>query len=282
MVYIVKERDNMPYSKLSTGINMFYNDYGQGEPVIFISGACSDHNTWVLQVPEFSKQYRTITVDNRGIGKTICQEKTGLYSVADMASDIASLLDMLEINKCHVIGQSLGSAIAQELAINYPQKVKSLILAVSWAKSDARIKQICHTMSLLIKNASVQEFFRYVYKLAFSTALLEKRPEFIDEFLKSSIDETNVFKEGFISHWHAVSNHDTVERLSVINAPALIIAGDADVLVPKFYSQTLKDLIKDSEYILFNSILSSHLLHIEMAPVFNEISLGFLRKIKSR
>ncbi|MCK4963645.1 MAG: alpha/beta fold hydrolase, partial [Dehalococcoidia bacterium] len=120
----------MPTTKVGD-INMYYEVHGEGEPLLLIMGLGSDLTSWIFQIPEFSKKYQVIAFDNRGVGRTDAPDVP--YSTAMMADDTTGLLDALGIEKAHVLGLSMGGFIAQELAVKYPQRVKSLVLAATAA-----------------------------------------------------------------------------------------------------------------------------------------------------
>ncbi|MDQ7823053.1 MAG: alpha/beta hydrolase [Candidatus Eremiobacteraeota bacterium] len=268
----------MPHLRLSTGISLYYEEEGQGQPLLLIPGASADHSAWVLQVPEFSRGFRVITPDMRGTGQSDRPDLKESYTARLMAEDIKALLDALSVEKAHVIGQSLGSAVAQELAIRHPGRVASLVLDVTWARSDLRISQICSVLSVLIARESLKAYSDFIYSLAFSPALLSSKPSFLDAFYHSNFVE-NQWKPtdiALLGHMAAVTTHDAEKRLPSIKAPALVIAGEDDVIIHPTYGKKVAGLIPRAEFHLFKSPYASHLLHIEMAPLFNRLCLDFL------
>ncbi|MDH4299445.1 MAG: alpha/beta hydrolase, partial [Dehalococcoidia bacterium] len=86
------------------------------------------------QIPFFKKYYRVVTFDNRGAGRS--DKPPGPYSTGMMADDTVKLMDLLGIEKAHIMGLSMGGMIAQELAINYPHRVMKLVLAATYARQD--------------------------------------------------------------------------------------------------------------------------------------------------
>ena len=113
----------MSFVNLATGIKMYYEIEGQGEPLLLIMGTAADHNTWSAQVSAYRNHYTVITYDARGTGQSTHPQGKEEYSMQILAEDAAALLDELDISRAHVSGLSLGSATAQELAINHPGKV---------------------------------------------------------------------------------------------------------------------------------------------------------------
>ncbi len=104
----------MPFHRVN-GIQIYFEEHGQGEPLLLIQGLGYPSGMWFLQIPALSRHFRTIVFDNRGVGKTDKPDEP--YSVPLMASDAAGLLGALGIQKTHVVGVSLGGYIAQELAL---------------------------------------------------------------------------------------------------------------------------------------------------------------------
>ena len=123
----------MPYANLN-GIKLYYETYGEGEPVILIGGLGSQLQSWATQIPIYSKYFKIVVFDNKGSGKSDKPEAG--YSTQDMAHDTASLMKELGIESAHVVGKSMGGMIGQWLAILYPEKVRKLVLGCSSASRD--------------------------------------------------------------------------------------------------------------------------------------------------
>ena len=124
----------MPTAKIGD-IQIYYEDYGQGPPLIMILGLGQDIATWNFQISELSKHLRLIVFDNRDSGKSSRSSQN--YITQIMAQDILGLMDHLGINRTHLLGTSLGGMIAQQVALMAPERVNSLILAstTSWGEA---------------------------------------------------------------------------------------------------------------------------------------------------
>src|SRR5262249_45204806 len=109
------------------------------DPLLLIMGLAADSTAWLLQLPEFSQHYRTVTFDNRGVGRS--SKPRGAYTIHQMADDTAGLLDVLRITRTHVVGVSMGGMIAQELALRHPQRVRGLVLACTYPEPDADVER---------------------------------------------------------------------------------------------------------------------------------------------
>ena len=121
----------MPYVT-ANGLSLYYEIEGEAgaPPVLLITGLSGDHREWGALPSLLGTSYRVISFDNRDSG--LSQRADAPYAVQDMALDAVGLVGELGIAHAHVVGYSMGGAIAQELAIGYPDKVKSLLLISTW------------------------------------------------------------------------------------------------------------------------------------------------------
>jgi len=116
-------------------IQLYYEEYGQGPPLVMILGLGQDIATWQFQIPALSRHVRLIVFDNRDAGKSSrCSDK---YTTAIMARDVLGLMDYLKIDRAHILGTSMGGMIAQQAALTAPGRLNSLILAstTSWGEA---------------------------------------------------------------------------------------------------------------------------------------------------
>src|SRR3954454_21389581 len=116
-----------------------YEAAGVGAPIVFIAGLGGHGSYWKAQIQSFSPDFQTVTFDHRGVGAS-----TGLlpYSIEQWAGDTLRLLDHLKIGRAHLVGHSTGGAIAQVLAAGHPDRIASLVLGGTWARSDARFRRL--------------------------------------------------------------------------------------------------------------------------------------------
>ena len=119
---------------ISNGITIHYEERGSGDPLILLMGLGAPGSHWEDHVACYEKHFRCILVDNRGAGDS--DKPNGPYTTKTMAEDVAGLMQILGIEKARVAGLSMGSAIAQELALSYPKKIRNLVLISSWSRCD--------------------------------------------------------------------------------------------------------------------------------------------------
>src|SRR5262249_6337830 len=127
----------MPKVKLKTGIELCYEEHGQGVPVILLQGTGFALDVWEPHpVRELAANHRVITVDPRGVGRSRCEDM--VLSIDQIAADIVELFDLINVEPIHVVGHSIGGRIGLELALNYPGRVRSLVMAASGSGSAVR------------------------------------------------------------------------------------------------------------------------------------------------
>jgi 3-oxoadipate enol-lactonase len=115
----------MPFVE-NLGVKIYWDEVGAGEPVLLIMGLGWASPMWYRTRPLLAERWRTIAFDNRGVGRS--DVPAGPYSIAGMAADAAAVLDAAGVASAHVVGMSMGGMIAQEFALAYPGRVRSLVL----------------------------------------------------------------------------------------------------------------------------------------------------------
>ncbi len=115
----------------ANGQTLYYEVHGEGEPLLCVMGLAADVLAWTLQVPAFSAGHRTVIFDNRDVGRSSMAGED--YEIADMARDALALADALELESFDLLGVSMGGAIAQEMACQAPERIRTLTLAVTFA-----------------------------------------------------------------------------------------------------------------------------------------------------
>jgi pimeloyl-ACP methyl ester carboxylesterase len=258
----------MPLAKVNN-ISISYQVEGEGDPLVMIMGFAGGRSGWTRQIRFFRKYYRVITFDSRGAGRS--DKPPGPYSTRMMADDTVKLMYILGIEKAHIIGLSMGGMIAQELAINYPNRVMKLVLASAYACQDetsgdiaqqARFLQLTpeKRVGAMVSLAFNRPFYRFVLGLLARVAI---------RFTKAPV---NVGTEG---QSEACRKHNTLKRLSSITAPTLVIVGTRDRLIKPVSSEVIADNIPAAKLVKVEG--GSHYLSFEMKNVFNREVLNFLR-----
>jgi pimeloyl-ACP methyl ester carboxylesterase len=256
-----------------TAEGLYYEEAGQGEPLLMVQGLGTDHLGWMLQVPELSKHFRVITFDNRDVGQS--KQADGQYEIADMARDGLALADHLELDEFHLVGMSMGGAIAQEMALEAQERLRTLTLVVTfagggnWATERSRLwseirgllDHETHLDWLLLYGMS-EQFYEDPERVAYAKQLMRANPH------AQSV-------EAFQRQVEASGRHETRDRLATISVPTHVIGAEHDTLVPVWKSQEIAELIPGADYSVMPR--APHALNMERAEEFNELVLGWLR-----
>jgi pimeloyl-ACP methyl ester carboxylesterase len=267
----------MPKLKVN-GIEIYYEIHGQGDSLVLIMGLRRNVEWWYGQIPALSKHFKVVAFDNRGAGRS---EKPVMdYTIKLFADDTMGLREALNIKKAHVLGVSMGGYIAQELAINYPDKVRSLVLGCTSAGGERVVLMSPERLKKFTANEglSPEQILQKDMDIYFSDQFIQGHPDKIEEFVKISLRYYQP-PEAFMRQFAACLKHDTVKRLQRITMPTLIMSGDDDLLVPPENSRILKELIPNAELILFPG--KRHCFFIEEAERFNRKAISFLKSVKS-
>ena len=269
-------------------IELYYEEHGSGDPLVLIMGLAADSMAWLFQIPDFSKGYRTIVFDNRGVGRS--SKPPGPYSIHQMADDTAGLLDVLGIARTHVVGVSMGGMIAQELALRHPQRVRGLVLACTYPEPDAdveRQRQFSTTelggtitaggeVQIDVSALDPMRFFQQLLPLAFSEQFIANElPKLIELF--SGALQYGFSLEAILGQVAAVMSHKATDRLHHITSPTLVITGDADRLVSPANSDILAKHIPGARLVKVSG--GSHGFNFETPEVFNREVLSFLATV---
>ena len=256
------------------GCEIYYEVHGQGDPLVLIMGLRRNVEWWFRQIPALSEHFQVIAFDNRGAGRS--DKPVMEYSMRLFADDTAGLMKALDISKAHILGISMGGYLAQELALNYPAKVKSLVLGCTGCGGDRAVIMSPERMEKFTANKGLtpEEILRKDMDIYFSDDYVDQHPEKIKEFVEISMRHYQP-ADAFLRQFDACLRHDTGDRLNQLSAPTLIMTGDDDPLVPPQNSHILKDLIPGADLSVFAG--GRHCFFIETADQFNKNAIDFLK-----
>jgi pimeloyl-ACP methyl ester carboxylesterase len=270
----------MPSVSLPTGVDLYYEEDGSGEPLLLIMGTAADHRPWAAQVEAFRDHYRVITYDARGTGRSTHPADPESYSMRALADDAAALLEHLRVDAAHVSGLSLGSATAQELAVAHPERVRTLQLHCTWGRADEWFRRMIDSMEFMVRHDDPAAYIRCALLWVASPHFLNERTDEVEAFERDFILDNPhpPSKEGMLGHFHADKTHDTLDRLGTIAVPTLITSGEMDWQVPTRYGLEVQRRIPGSTLHVFRGPSSSHIAFHEMADAWNEFTLAWLRR----
>lgn len=268
----------MPQMSCRTGVTLNYEVSGEGDPLLLIMGTSGSMMLWGEAIPRLAEHYRVIAFDNRGLGGSARGE--GAITVASMAEDASALLEALDVPRAHVMGWSLGSAVAQELALAHPEQVASTVMYAAWGRCDGfqravltalRLPYVVRDMEAALATAG----------LAFSPQLLD-HPDFAQllEPMLPAFPQNEEQMQVTVEQWDADLAHDSLDRLGDITAPTLVVVGEQDLLTPPWQARAVAEAVPGARFELVTGPGSSHALHIERLEDLLRIVNSFLEDQK--
>ena len=268
----------MPFHRMN-GIQVYYEEQGSGYPVLLIQGLGYPSGMWFMQVPALSRRFRTIVMDNRGVGKSDKPDEE--YTVSLMASDVGELLYSLGIPKAHVVGVSLGGYIAQELALNHPDLVDRLVLMATSCGSPRYLELTKALWDEIAKLAGLppEQIIRQGMFFAATERFLRDFPELIERSVGIRMENLQPLY-AFIRQSNAATSFDSRDRAHLIRQPTLILAGAQDRVMPLVLTEELAKKVPQAQFKVFPN--AAHLLFLEEADAVNRVLLDFLsgRKVE--
>ncbi|HEX8090881.1 MAG TPA: alpha/beta fold hydrolase [Blastocatellia bacterium] len=265
----------MPHAD-NDGTKIYWEERGSGEPLLLIMGLGYTLDMWHRAMPVLAEHYRVIAFDNRGVGRS--DVPPGPYAISTMASDAAAVMDAAKIEAAHVFGVSMGGMIAQEFALQYPTRVKSLVLGCTTCGGPEAAAAEPEVISALSARAtmSVEEAIRlmapYVYDAATPSERLEEDFEIRRRTYPSS--------EGYLAQLRGVFSWRSFDRLSLIAVPTLVIHGESDMLVPPANGRLLAESIPGAKLVMLPA--ASHIFMTDQPEATNQAVLSFLAANKKR
>lgn len=261
--------------EIATGVQLDVALSGDesADPLLMVCATSLSYRSWGPLAEALAESFRLIRYDHRGIGSS--ERGHGSIWMASLAADAAALLDALQVQRAHVLGWSLGSAVAQELALAYPNRMGALVLWSTWAATD-------------VYQYALMTALRYPWATGdVTTAITAGSIAFSPEFLNSSEfwpmmrrrrpvqPQTKGQIRATVQQWDANLAHDTADRLENVTAPTLVVAGEQDVITPPRLGQAVAELIPGARLKLFTGPGSSHALGLERAAEFIPLVIDF-------
>ena len=206
------------------GAEIYYEVHGDGPALLFCSVTGLDHQAWKFhQVPEFSRDHKVILFDYRGTGKS--SKTIEKYSIKMFTDDAAAILEHLEVEQAIVCGHSMGGVVAQLLALDYPSRVKKLILASSGAAHPG-----AHGIPLAMCRDMVRDGFegyirKHTVETGWTNEFVAKHLDLIEQFLQVRMSGIAPL-ENYLYFVLARQAHDHTDRLNEIKVPTLVLVGD--------------------------------------------------------
>jgi len=242
----------MPKAEIR-GAVINYETHGEGEPLVLITGLGGDLRSWRSMVAGLLKDFHVIIFDNRGSGLTTAPDD--VFGVADMADDVAGLLDHLNIAKAHILGSSMGGNIAQEFVLRHPHRANSLVLLSSYARRPDRSSVAIDTMIRSVREGASLDILQTMMQCwclpehSFDGKSISHMPR-----QKVLSEPEKAFYEGFVRQKVALDGFDSRTRLKDIRIPTLVMHGTADIMVAAHHGEEMARAIPGAKFILVEGV----------------------------
>ena len=255
-------------------ITLRYLDVGQGTPVVLIHGLAGDYSAWLAQIEALQNDYRVIAFDNRGAGRSTQVDEP--VSTADLADDTLALMDHLGIERAHVVGRSMGGAVAQHMALKAPQRILSLVLCASFARLDPLGRRVLSNMREALEwRMRWADHARHSVQNFVSAGFFNTYPERVAKIEQLIGGETRL-PACYSRQNEACQDHDTVPELKRITHPVLVMAGDSDPICSLTATAMLSDGLPNARTEIFEH--ASHFFLMEQPEKFMALLAGWLRE----
>jgi 3-oxoadipate enol-lactonase len=255
-------------------IELAYAIDGAGEPVLLLMGLGGDRQGWDLVRPDLARRHRLVLLDNRDSGES--DEARGAYGLADMAGDALALLDHLGIERFHLVGASMGGAIAQHLALLAPARVASLILACTWGRTDGFLAAILTGWRTQVERLEPEAFLASVMPWAFTYRAFQEPPSALLAFQEARRARGALLRSvaAYQRQVDACLGHDLLDVLPLLRTPTLVLVGEDDILTPPRYGRTLAAALACAQVVVVPA--TGHACFLETPKAVADRMLRFL------
>jgi 3-oxoadipate enol-lactonase len=264
----------MPYCQ-TRDVRLYYETHGRGPELLFISGLNGGTWSWYAQTPFFKEHYRTITLDNRGAGRS--DMPPGPYRMEQFAADALCLLDYLQVDRALVVGASMGGMIAQALTLAAPARLAALVLVCTHCGPPERTPPAPGVLQGIARNQGLTqaEIVEKDLPFMFSVRFLASQTDAVEAYRRAQLSAPFQPEFAFQAQLAAIQGFSCCPRLRGITRPALVVTGTDDVIVPPANARLLMELLPDAELAEFPG--AGHAVNIEYPREFNALVHHFLR-----
>jgi 3-oxoadipate enol-lactonase len=265
----------MPFIE-NQGAKIYWDERSVGEPVLLIMGLGYPSDMWWRTRPVLDSRYRTIVLDNRGVGRS--DVPPGPYPIALMAADAVAVLDAAGVERAHVFGISMGGMIAQELALQNTQRVRSLILGCTAAggptavQSEPEVRQLLMNRGSMTSEQAALAAIPYIYDPGTSPDRIEEDLAIRRPWFPRS--------EAYVAQLQGILGWESYSRLPQLKAATLVMHGETDRLVPLGNGELIAARIRGAKLVTLPH--ASHIFPTDQTAACNQALMGFLTAMEGR
>ncbi len=259
----------------AAGVQVYVEESGTGEPVVWIPGTGLLGSSWdTYQVSAFAADYRCITLDLRGSGRTVGGDGEP-FTVADLAFDVAACMDAMSIRSATFVGLSLGSAVIQELALHRPDLVRRAVLVATWSSTarEHHIRKHFQSRLYALENGPLDVFAQFAFWMS-APSLYDNEPTLQRRVEADLAAHMSSRLAGTAAHFRADLGHETQARLGGITCPTLVVHGAEDLITLPWYNERVAELIPGASLRTIPG--AGHLIWLERPEQLNAAIREFL------
>ena len=260
----------------ANGITISYEESGKGEPLILLMGLGAPGRKWAPHIAEYEKHFHVYAPDNRGAGQSD-KPVSYAYTIRDMAEDTIGMMDALGIESAHLNGISMGGAIAQYLAVYYPERVRSMVLTNTFPYCCTSFRRAIELMREANGQLDPVTATRLCQWIIFAQPFQETNEDYMLECEYADLNEPYPMPSyAYKAQCNAILGFDILSELPRVKAPTLVVGGDRDLFVPVSVTKEMAEAIPGAE--LYMAPDGGHVQHWEQLETYNRITLEFLLK----
>jgi pimeloyl-ACP methyl ester carboxylesterase len=260
------------------GFAVAYDVYGRsdGAPLLLIQGLGADSRGWALQRIALSRRYRCIAVDNRGVGGSAGAPHP--LSLEQMARDAVAALDAEGVERAHVMGASMGGAIAQFVAVQHGERVRSLVLACTACRNHEWRRELLEEWATAVHREGMSALAAEGLRWLVGPRLHRRFGAWLNLMARILLQAS---PENFVAQVRAILDVPDEMRfeLAGVSAPTLVITGTQDLLTPLGDAEEMHELIATSELVELRG--AGHSLMVEAPSAYNRAVLEFLDRVSA-
>jgi pimeloyl-ACP methyl ester carboxylesterase len=230
-----------------TDVRAYYEVLGEGEPLLLIPGLGATCRVWDPIVPHLAEHFSLVLVDNRDIG--LSKGRRRVRTLADYSTDLVELLDLLRIDRAHVLGLSLGGIIAQRFAVDHAARVERLVLISCTDRFSPYLLRMTALLGHSLRRFPRAVFHQTMETLGTAPLYLDENVEEIDRMTREKVEHP-IPAMAMGNQLRALLRSEMTPEDYRIVSPTLVLSGEHDCLIPSCYARMMADKIAGSRFVL--------------------------------